>query len=135
MNKIIAGAIALSVLASAGIANAQPGQQRHDNNGHDNNGRGNHRNEQSNNWDQDRRADRHFKANRYQPPRGYKARAFHRGEQLPQAYRGRGYVVDYRQYGLGAPPRGYQYVRVNNDVVLTAITTGVIASVISQLFQ
>jgi Ni/Co efflux regulator RcnB len=43
--------------------------------------------------------------------------------------------VDYRHYGLSAPPRGYQYVRVNNDVVLTAVATGVVASVIYQLFQ
>jgi hypothetical protein len=38
-------------------------------------------------------------------------------------------------YRLAPAPRGYQYVRVGEDVALTAISTGVIASVIQQLFQ
>ncbi len=63
------------------------------------------------------------------------ARQWHRGDRLPASYRGKAYVVDYRHYGLGAPPRGYQYVRVNNDVVLAAVATGVISSVIFSLFQ
>ena len=54
---------------------------------------------------------------------------------MPSAYRGRGYVVDHRRYGLNAPPRGYHYVRSGNDAVLTAVATGVIASVIISLFQ
>jgi Ni/Co efflux regulator RcnB len=43
--------------------------------------------------------------------------------------------VDYRYYRLPPPPRGYQYSRVDNDVVLTAIATGVIASVLIGMFQ
>ncbi|MDO8297245.1 MAG: RcnB family protein [Caulobacter sp.] len=31
--------------------------------------------------------------------------------------------------------RGYQYTRVNDDVVLTAIATGLIASVVFNMFQ
>lgn len=50
-----------------------------------------------------------------------------------QRYRGDGaYVADYRRYGYRAPPRGYRYYRTNQgDVVLAAIATGIIASVIA----
>ncbi len=56
------------------------------------------------------------------------------GYRLPNAYRGRQYYVDYRQYNLYAPPVGYRWVRVDNDVVLAAVATGVIASVIQGLY-
>jgi Ni/Co efflux regulator RcnB len=141
MKKFLTAAVALSIVASAGVAAAQPGpprpdqhqqqgrndQGRHDNDRHDQRGDNN---------GYERHATKRYKApSRYQPPRGYQARQWHRGDKLPANYRGRGYQVDYRHYGLSAPPRGYQYVRVNNDVVLTAVATGVIASVVYQLFQ
>jgi Ni/Co efflux regulator RcnB len=141
MKKILTAAIALSIVASAGVASAQPGQRpdQHQQQGHnDNDRRGDDRHDQrggDNNYE--RHATKRYKApSRYQPPRGYQAgHQWRRGEKLPSAYRGKGYVVDHRRYGLSAPPRGYQYVRVNNDVVLTAVATGVIASVVYQLFQ
>ncbi len=83
----------------------------------------------------DRRAARRYNAGRYQRPYGYQARSWRRGERLPSYYRGRGYVVDYRQYGLRAPPYGYHYVRVDNDVYLSAVATGLIASIVFGLFQ
>jgi Ni/Co efflux regulator RcnB len=144
MKKILTAAIALSIVASAGVASAQPGQQRPDQHqqqgGNDNRGQNDRdRHDQrpgDNNGNYERHASKRYKApSRYQPPRGYQARQWHRGDKLPANYRGRAYVVDYRHYGLSAPPRGYQYVRVNNDVVLTAVATGVVASVIYQLFQ
>ena len=63
------------------------------------------------------------------------ARRWAKGQKLPLAYRNRIYVVDHRKYGLRYPPRGHHYVRVGNDVVLTAIATGVIASVVFALFE
>ncbi|NBU29641.1 MAG: hypothetical protein EBS42_15935, partial [Caulobacteraceae bacterium] len=39
------------------------------------------------------------------------------------------------RYGLKYPGRGYHYVRVGNDVVLTAITTGLVALVVYDLFE
>lgn len=146
MKKFLTAAVALSIVASAGAAAAQPGPQRpdqhhqqgrndqgrHDNGRHDN---GRHDQRGDNNG-YERHATKRYKApNRYQPPRGYQARQWHRGDKLPANYRGRGYQVDYRHYGLNAPPRGYQYVRVNNDVVLAGVSSGVVASVIYQLFQ
>jgi len=126
MKKLLTGALALSVLASAGVAAAQPRYDR-DHDRHDQARR-----------DPPGRQDGHhkrYKAGRYVPPRGYKVHRWTRGERLPDAYRARTYVVDYRHYGLNAPPRGYQYVRVGNDVVLTAIATGIVASVVADLFQ
>ncbi len=83
----------------------------------------------------ERRAAKRYSAGRYQPPRGYQVRRFHRGQQLPAAYRNRAYAVNYRTYGLQAPPRGYEYRRVGNDVVLTALTTGIITAVVLDLFN
>jgi Ni/Co efflux regulator RcnB len=150
MKTILTAAIALSIVASAGAASAQgpqrsdqhqqQGQQDHQDRGHQDQGRqgqGPQGPGKGDNNNYERNASKRYKApSRYQPPRGYQAgHQWRRGEKLPSSYRGKGYVVDYRHYGLSAPPRGYQYVRVNNDVVLTAIATGVVASVIYQLFQ
>jgi Ni/Co efflux regulator RcnB len=56
---------------------------------------------------------------------------WHKGERLPAEYRDRNYVVDnWHEHGLSAPPRGYQWVGVNGDYVLVAISTGLIASVL-----
>jgi Ni/Co efflux regulator RcnB len=130
IKTLLTATLSAALLATtAGAALAQPG--RHDDRGPP----GAERRDDRGPPGFERRADRHYKAPRYAPPRGYQARAWHRGDRLPAEYRGRGYVVDYRAYRLAPPPRGYQYVRVGNDVVLTAVATGVIASVISELFQ
>lgn len=133
MKKMMTAALALTIAAStAGAAAAQswghPGAPKG----------GQDRYEQTRggyDFNRDRRATRKFKAGSYKRPSGYKARNWRRGERLPASYRGRGYVVDHRAYGLQAPPRGYQYVRVDKDVVLTAVATGLIASIVFGMFQ
>lgn len=71
----------------------------------------------------------------WKAPRGYDAhRGWSRGDRLPDSYRARSYVVDYRAYHLNQPPRGYQWVRVNNDVMLVAITSGLISQVVFSMF-
>jgi len=81
-------------------------------------------------------AQRRYNAARYQPPRGYQTRQWAYGQQLPTYYRSNQYVVsNYGQYGLRAPPRGYQYVRSGNDVVLAAVAGGLITAVIAGLFN
>jgi Ni/Co efflux regulator RcnB len=57
-----------------------------------------------------------------------------RGDQLPQKYRQRGYVVDdWRHRNLQAPPRGQHWVRNdNNEFVLAIITSGIIVSILNQ---
>lgn len=139
MKKILTAAVALSVLVGAGAANAQP--YRDDHRDH----RDDRRVEQQydrrmdkaeRKYDRDvRKAERKYRAAAYQRPSGYIYRHWNRGDRLPPAYRAERYRVDYRQYGLSAPPHGYYYTRVDNDVVLTAAATGLIASVIVGMFQ
>lgn len=82
------------------------------------------------------RAQRRYSAGRYYAPRGYQARAWGYGQRMPYAYRTNQYVVhDYNRYGLYAPPSGYQYVRSGNDVVLSAVATGLVIAVVAGLFQ
>jgi Ni/Co efflux regulator RcnB len=158
MKKILAATLALSVFATAGAASAQSYGGRGDYGRYDQSrdygsryqgsydrydsrddrawDRGESRYDQRGYGDRyEQRASRRYSAGRYQAPRGYQTRQWHRGDRMPSAYRGNAYVVDYRRYGLNAPPRGYQYVRSGNDAVLAAVATGVIASVIVSLFQ
>ena len=71
----------------------------------------------------------------YQIPRGYYRQVWVRGDRLPVAYCARPYVVyEYRDYRLYDPPRGYRWVRVNNDVVLTALATGFVLDAVYNLY-
>lgn len=58
---------------------------------------------------------------------------FYRGGYVSNDYRGSRYVVnDWQRYRLSAPPRGMQWVQANNDYLLVALATGLIAQVVSQ---
>jgi Ni/Co efflux regulator RcnB len=70
---------------------------------------------------------------RYERAPAYAVRSWQRGDRLPSAYWSRGYVVDYPRYRLYAPPRGARWVRVDNDVLLTALATGLVLDVIHNL--
>jgi len=71
----------------------------------------------------------------YYRPAGYYHYAWHRGDRLPRAYYAPRYVVyDYGRYGLYRPPYGHHWVRVDGDVVLAAIATGVVMQVVNQIF-
>jgi len=84
-------------------------------------------------WQQ---SERRYHAGRYQAPRGYQYQQWSYGQRMPSYYRSSNYVVnDYNRYGLRAPPRGYQYVRSGDDVVLAAIAGGLITAVIAGLFN
>lgn len=77
-----------------------------------------------------------YHAPRYQAPRGYVRHHWRAGHRVPATYRHSRYVVnDYRHYHLHQPPRGHHWVRVDNDVVLTAVATGVVAAVVYGLFR
>lgn len=71
---------------------------------------------------------------RYHHPRGYYVSSWHVGHRLPPAYWGPTYRVDYHYYRLPPPPRGHHWVRIDNDVVLVALASGLIASVLYDLF-
>lgn len=78
---------------------------------------------------------RRYDRGRYIAPRGYYVRSWRHGDHLPRSYYERRYVVyDYHAYHLSAPPRGHHWVRVNNDVVLAAIASGLVVSVVNGLF-
>jgi Ni/Co efflux regulator RcnB len=52
------------------------------------------------------------------------------GDRLTAAQR-RHVIRDYRHAGLKTPPRGQQWVQVNNDFLLVGIASGVIANFIA----
>jgi len=61
----------------------------------------------------------------------YGYRQWRRGDRLPGYYRDYYRPVDYRDYRLRPPPRGYHYVRDDRgDYLLVGIATGVILGVI-----
>ena len=71
----------------------------------------------------------------YHRPPGYYEHTWRRGERLPVAYYQRPYVIaNYRECGLRAPPRGYQWVRVNGDAVLAGIATGIVLESVFHIF-
>lgn len=61
------------------------------------------------------------------------ARKWARGQRFDRRYATNYRVIDYRSYrnrGVYAPPRGYQWVQSGNDAVLIALASGVIGAVI-----
>jgi Ni/Co efflux regulator RcnB len=83
-----------------------------------------------NRWDNGRW---HFGS--YSRPYGYAPHYWRRGERLPVAYYGSPYVIgNYYDCGLRAPPYGYHWVRIDHDVVLAAVATGVVLDVIYNQF-
>jgi Ni/Co efflux regulator RcnB len=72
---------------------------------------------------------------RYVTPYGYSYRTYSVGSSLPRGYYGNSYYVDYRPYGLSAPPYGYQWVRVGNDVYMVSTRTGLINEIVYSLFH
>lgn len=83
-------------------------------------------------YDNHDRNDRHYDRD-HQPDRVIiKKKVWHVGDRYhrdARHYR----EVDYRDYRMKAPPRGYHYVRDNNtgDIILAAIATGLIAAIIA----
>ncbi|HYK80882.1 MAG TPA: RcnB family protein [Micropepsaceae bacterium] len=78
-------------------------------------------------------------ANRYESQRGEQDRNevrdnphWSRGDRLPTEYRNNNQhvVSDWKNNHLRKPPRGYQWVEANNQYVLAAVATGLIADII-----
>jgi Ni/Co efflux regulator RcnB len=71
-------------------------------------------------------------------PRGYAGHRWARGEWLPPAYRTRYYYVpDYWHYGyrVYAPPVGCRWVRHDDDLILTALATGLVLDVVYDAYR
>lgn len=150
-NLFAATALAFSLIGG-GVTTAQADgrehryERRNDHRGHDcrDERRGFH-DHRSRHWDRHdgyrvdysfrHHAQRRYDYGRYVRPRGYYYRAWRHGEHLPAAYYSRRYIVhDYHAYRLGPPPRGYHWVRVNNDVVLAAIASGLVVQAVYGIF-
>ena len=82
----------------------------------------------------DRRHDyRRYDTRRYGYRDGYRRYGHHPRWERGHHYYGPTYVVrDYGHYRLRQPPRGYHWVRANNDYLLVAIATGIILDIALQ---
>jgi len=71
----------------------------------------------------------------YNYPRGYGYRRWGVGQSLPLFFLNEEYFFDsYSDYGFGAPPYGYHWLRYGPDLLLVADQTGRIAQVIYGVF-
>jgi len=128
MKRMIMGAMVLS-LAVGTLALADPPQ------GYDQHHEEHHRMDEHHH-PVEHRAPARFMTGRYVRPHGYYAHRWRRGDRLPPAYRGSAYVVpDPAMYHLRPAPRGYYWVRVDNNAVLAAVATGVVVDVAVNLFH
>jgi Ni/Co efflux regulator RcnB len=138
MKRIVMTAMMLSLLTGSAVALADPPQgydhdhdrqdQRHDEH-HD---RGEHRGEMHH----EHAEHGHWNSGRYERPHGWHAHHWRRGERLPPDYRASAYIIpDPVVYRLRPPPRGYYWVRVDNNAVLAAVATGVVLDVSVNLFH
>lgn len=67
---------------------------------------------------------------RYYHPRGYSSRSWRVGWSVPLVYLAASYFVDYRPYGLAAPPYGCSWIRIDGDVLLVDNLTGEIVDIL-----
>ena len=82
-------------------------------------------------WDR-RERERYNDYRRHQRQEAREYRRWARGQAIPYNYRNSWYIRDYNRYGYRTPPRGYGYYRTDTgDVVLAALATGVIISLLS----
>ena len=141
MKKIFSAAalglvVAISSLSAPASALAFDRYDRHDR--YDRNDR----HDRGDRWDRRDRHDRYDRRDRYdRSDRRSYDRGYHRGWRDRSDWRrggyvsyndwDRGYAVDYRRHRhLYAPPRGYEWRRVDNNYVLAAVATGLIAGLI-----
>ncbi len=129
MKRLIITTLAATLLAGTALSGtAMAAGQRYDDRG---------RYDQRYDQRHDSRYDRHDDRRDYGHSRREAAherrdyRHWQRGQRLDARYRdNRYYVSDWRRHGLRAPPRGYRWQRVNDNYILAAVATGLIASVI-----
>ncbi|HTG38346.1 RcnB family protein [Sphingomonas sp.] len=70
---------------------------------------------------------------RHNNNRQWNNRQWARGQRFDRRYANNYRQIDYRSYrnrGVYAPPRGYQWVQSGNDAVLVALASGLIGAVI-----
>lgn len=130
MKTLICTALAFSLLGST-ASFAQRGDQDH----RSNHG-GEHRDHDRDNnrgRDNDRGGDRNGFRDRGDDRNSGRPH-WSKGDRLPPHYRQRDYIVaDWRARHLRTPPRGYHWVRNDDDqYVLAAVASGIIAEIVAQ---
>jgi Ni/Co efflux regulator RcnB len=79
-------------------------------------------------------AARHAEAYRW--PHGYAYHRYWAGRRLPRAFWRRDYYVyDYADFGIDAPPPGYQWVRYGPDLLLISVATGEVAQSVNGAYE
>jgi Ni/Co efflux regulator RcnB len=145
MKTLFAAAVAVSMLTGAvttAYADHDRGrhERHHDHRGHDKHHAERHHYDHARDayragYQQGRADQRRYDRGRYIAPPGYHVRNWRHGDYLPRSYREARYIVhDYHVYHLSPPPHGHHWVRVDNDVVLAAIASGLVVSVVNGLF-
>ena len=128
MKSITTGVLVIALLSSSaafakpdhgnGNGNSHAGgnwqSNGNGNNGNHGNGNGNGNNGRHAGWGQDR-------GNQYKWARGQRM-GYNDWRNAP--------VVNYRNHHLRQPPRGYQWRQQNDQFILVAVATGLIASII-----
>lgn len=138
MKRLLTGALALTLLSGT-AAMADPGHQndhggysqgRPDNLGNDRHGADN-RGDAGHGYD-NRGNDRSREVHQRNDERQAQHR-WARGQRLPREYyQDRSHYVDYRASHLRAPPRGYRWVRTDdNNYAMVGTSTGLIAALIA----
>jgi Ni/Co efflux regulator RcnB len=131
MKKLIAMAIAATMLTPTLMAEPAEARDRYERK-HDR-------------W-HDRHDDRHDRYDRYSyrdrrdhyrdDRRRYYARDWRRGDRFDRRYVRYYRPVYYNDYRhrLYAPPRGYHWVRADNDALLIGVTSGIVSAIVSNAF-
>jgi Ni/Co efflux regulator RcnB len=71
----------------------------------------------------------------YLPPVNFEMRVFEPGVRLPSAWVEPVYYVEHVHYRLPPPPPQHRWVRVDDDVVLVALASGLVADIVYDLFR
>jgi Ni/Co efflux regulator RcnB len=71
----------------------------------------------------------------YVPPAGFEVRVYEPGTRLPAAWIAPTYYVEHHHYHLPPPPPQHRWVQVDDDVVLVAVASGLIADIVYDLFR
>ncbi|MET0654331.1 MAG: RcnB family protein [Pseudoxanthomonas sp.] len=125
-------AVLLLSSASAMARDNDKGKDKHDKHDRDRSGYSDRRDhDDDRGYDDRRHDDRRYDDRRHDNGRhlGQIKHGYRRGMHAPVVYlQPRYYVNDYRQYRLSAPPRGYRWVRPQNDhYLLVEAATGLIS--------
>lgn len=114
MKRLILATVALSMLAAPAAMAGERYGQRHGNPG----------------WHEVTPKHGGWDAKKPQWKKGKKAAHWKKGQRL-SAWERRQAIKEYKRYGLRKPGHGQQWVRVNNDYLLVAMSSGMIALIIS----